>query len=45
MMGEVQTEMLKSQILERFGVEVSFGPGAIVYKETIATDGGGCRTL
>lgn len=35
-MGEVQTEILKSMIAERFGVEVSFGPGKIVYKETIA---------
>jgi ribosomal protection tetracycline resistance protein len=33
-MGEVQTEILKSMIAERFGVEVSFGPGKIVYKET-----------
>lgn len=35
-MGEVQTEILKSMIAERFGVEVSFGPSKIVYKETIA---------
>lgn len=35
-MGEVQLEILKSLILERFGVEVSFGTGNIVYKETIA---------
>ena len=35
-MGEVQTEILKSLILERFGVEVEFGTGNIVYKETIA---------
>lgn len=35
-MGEVQTEILKSMIAERFGVEVAFGPGKIVYKETIA---------
>lgn len=35
-MGEVQTEILKSMIAERFGVDVSFGPGKIVYKETIA---------
>ena len=34
-MGEVQTEILKSLILERFGVEVSFGTANIVYKETI----------
>ncbi len=36
LMGEVQTEILKSLILERFGVEVEFGKGNIVYKETIA---------
>lgn len=35
-MGQVQLEILKSIIAERFGVEVSFGSGAIVYKETIA---------
>lgn len=35
-MGEVQTEVLKSIIYDRFGVEVSFGAGRIVYKETIA---------
>lgn len=35
-MGEVQTEVLKCMIYERFGVEVSFGIGRIVYKETIA---------
>ncbi len=34
-MGEVQIEILKSMILERFGVEVEFGTGNIVYKETI----------
>lgn len=35
-MGEVQIEVLKSLILERFGVEVAFGSGNIVYRETIA---------
>ena len=35
-MGEVQTEILKSLILERFGVNVTFGAGNIVYKETIS---------
>lgn len=34
-MGEVQLEILKAVIYERFGVEVSFGPASIVYKETI----------
>lgn len=36
LMGEVQTEILKKQILDRFGVGVGFGTGDIVYKETIA---------
>ncbi len=35
-MGEVQTEILKALIRERFGVSVDFGEGKIVYKETIA---------
>ena len=34
-MGEVQIEILKSQIAERYGVSVEFGSGSIVYKETI----------
>lgn len=34
-MGQVQIEILKSMILERFQVEVEFGTGSIVYKETI----------
>ena len=36
LMGEVQIEILQSIIKERFGVEVTFGTGNIVYKETIA---------
>lgn len=36
LMGEIQTDILKSLIQERFGVTVSFGTGNIVYKETIA---------
>ena len=35
-MGDVQIEVLRSLIAERFGVEVTFGCGQIVYKETIA---------
>ncbi|MBO5372940.1 MAG: TetM/TetW/TetO/TetS family tetracycline resistance ribosomal protection protein [Lachnospiraceae bacterium] len=35
-MGEVQIEVLKRQIADRFGLMVSFGTGKIVYKETIA---------
>ena len=34
-MGEVQIEILKSMIQERFGISVEFGSGSIVYKETI----------
>lgn len=34
-MGEVQIEILKTMIKERFGVYVEFGEGNIVYKETI----------
>ncbi len=36
LMGEVQTEILQSLIAERFGVDVTFDTGRIVYKETIA---------
>ncbi len=36
MMGQVQIEILIRLIAERFGVAVEFGPGKIVYKETIA---------
>lgn len=35
-MGEVQVEILKSLIRERFGLEVELGSGRIVYRETIA---------
>ena len=35
-MGEVQLEVLKSLIQSRFGVDVDFDDGRIVYKETIA---------
>lgn len=36
LMGQVQLEILQSMIEERFRMKVSFGPGNIVYKETIA---------
>ncbi|MFR0985854.1 MAG: hypothetical protein ACLSFZ_04360 [Frisingicoccus sp.] len=36
-MGEIQIEILKSLIAERFQVDVNFGTGNIVYKETIET--------
>lgn len=35
LMGAVQTEVLKEQILERYGVPVSFGKGIVLYRETI----------
>ena len=35
-MGEVQTEILTRKIKDRFGVDVAFGEGRILYKETIA---------
>lgn len=36
-MGEVQIEVLKNIIWERFHLEVEFGTGNIVYKETITS--------
>ena len=36
LMGEIQLEVLRRLARERFGLEVSFGPGSIVYRETIA---------
>ena len=35
LMGEIQLEVLKSLLAERYGLDVSFGPGGILYKETI----------
>lgn len=35
-MGEVQLEVLKYRIKERFGYDVEFGNGNIVYRETIS---------
>ncbi len=37
LMGEVQLEVLKRIIKERFDMEVEFGQGSITYKETIAS--------
>ena len=37
LMGEVQQQVLASQMKTRFDLDVIFGPGAIVYKETIAS--------
>lgn len=36
LMGEVQLEILQRLIRDRFDLEVSFGDGAILYRETIA---------
>ena len=35
LMGDVQIEILQSLIKERFDIDVTFGQGSIVYKETI----------
>ena len=40
-MGEIETEILKNMILERFGVEVEFGQGNLVYQETLKAPVGG----
>ncbi|MBS7369058.1 MAG: TetM/TetW/TetO/TetS family tetracycline resistance ribosomal protection protein, partial [Oscillospiraceae bacterium] len=37
LMGEIQLEVLKSVIAERFGLAVEFDRGSISYKETIAS--------
>ena len=36
LMGQIQLEVLRRLAQERFGLELSFGPGSIVYRETIA---------
>ena len=36
LMGPIQLEILQQQLQERFGLEVQFGQGGILYKETIA---------
>lgn len=36
-MGTIQLEVLKQVVLERFGVEISFGKPKILYKETVNT--------
>ena len=35
LMGEIQLEVLRSLMAEHFGLEGEFGPGGILYKETI----------
>jgi len=36
LMGEVQLEILRRVLADRFGLDASFGAGAVVYRETIA---------
>ena len=36
LMGPIQLEILHQLLLDRFGLEVSFGHGSILYRETIA---------
>ena len=36
MMGEVQREILKKMVQDRFNVEIGFGRPSVIYKETIA---------
>lgn len=36
LMGQVQLEVLRRQLSDRFGLEADFGTGGIVYRETIA---------
>ena len=35
LMGAVQLEIIQQTLHDRFGLEVSFGPGSILYRETI----------
>ncbi len=35
LMGKVQSEVLKSVMMQRFGVEIQIGAGRVLYKETI----------
>lgn len=35
LMGEVQCEVVARQLLDRFGLEVTFGAGGILYRETV----------
>ena len=37
LMGEVQIEIIKTLIKERYNLDVTFGTGSIIYKETIAS--------
>lgn len=35
LMGEVQREVVQRRLADRFGLEVGFGPGGILYRETV----------
>lgn len=35
LMGEIQIDVLRKQISDRYGVEVAFDKGSVIYKETI----------
>lgn len=37
LMGEIQLEVLRRMIEERFGITVDFGEGGVLYKETVAS--------
>lgn len=36
LMGHVHMEVLEEELMSRFGVEASFGPSRVIYKETIS---------
>jgi translation elongation factor EF-G len=36
LMGEIQLEVVRTQLQTRFGLEVDFGPGSVSYRESIA---------
>ena len=42
LMGPVQLEVLQGVMARRFGLDVTFGTGSIVYKETVAAPVSGC---
>lgn len=35
LMGDIQLEVLQTLFVDRFGIDISFGKGSIIYKETI----------
>lgn len=36
LMGEIQLEVIRETLASRFGLDVGFGPGSILYRETIS---------